>query len=806
MLITNFNQGELSQNLFGRTDLQQYFMGAATLENVNILPSGGIERRAGTKRLRDMSYKGDSVQRLIPFFMDHDHSFMIRLSSGNMEIYDLNHIEKSCVMFNDIVVNNEYAAQLYNSVEIGEVRCAQYKNSMVFAHKKHVIAELEYRANNLVNPFVLRNFKINIAVSVVPDDPQLANDFASNDEDYQQSGYLTTPGNFPGEAVFFNGRLIFAGTENDPQRLFFSRIGDIRNFSTYKKYVTEIKTYVVVEGTVNYDSRIVDIDVSEGLRFTEALEKYNYDSNVFFTDAAKIVSLAGKLLEMSEKSTMKEPLSKEEQEALDTWKAEADAIERAPELLHVYRGIVRSNPLDPDSPVAYIDTYCKFGVSKYNFYVVGNSKGGTYELSLTKEEYLKFKDDKEALRNWWVGGGETPVGILSKIVIDIDGTGYLEGTGPGNVEQAVDIFYDRLTKYFVYPNDGSELYGETFTGTPDEIYTRISAFFSKGVGAYLPFYSIKYETDDYPTADDGFTFEIDSDVNEKIKWIAQNKNIVVGTENSEFVIPGSVSATNIQAILNSRIGSGDLPPCVLGDAILFFKKGGRGIAEYYIPQADNHFRQNDLTLYNNKILSESGAVDFDYINNPYTKLIITKADGTIAMFLYDRTTGVYAWSRMTFYNENHKALSAATVVNKQGSDDVYLLTKRDGNTFLELFSEDEQAQKVFLDCWRESGEGGVTGHPYRTLIKTMPILSNDRLKVQRISTLGIRFLDSYFPSITSIANGRIVKTDTITNKEQPYSGVHRMPFPGTWDDDCQVLLEYEEPHPMKILAINAGVQ
>lgn len=46
---TSFASGELSPLLLGRTDLDQYYKGAQTAENVVIVPQGGVKRRPGTQ-------------------------------------------------------------------------------------------------------------------------------------------------------------------------------------------------------------------------------------------------------------------------------------------------------------------------------------------------------------------------------------------------------------------------------------------------------------------------------------------------------------------------------------------------------------------------------------------------------------------------------------------------------------------------------------------------------------------------------------------------------------------------------------
>jgi hypothetical protein len=72
MLITNFAAGELSETLYGRTDLPQYYQGASRLENFDVVPTGGIRRRQGTRRL-DMDMRG----RIIPYIVDRENTFLL---------------------------------------------------------------------------------------------------------------------------------------------------------------------------------------------------------------------------------------------------------------------------------------------------------------------------------------------------------------------------------------------------------------------------------------------------------------------------------------------------------------------------------------------------------------------------------------------------------------------------------------------------------------------------------------------------------------------------------------------------------
>ena len=84
MLITNFSSGELSNKLNGRVDIQQYFQGAQKINNFDIIPTGGIKRRTGLKRMGQLH----NNCRLIPFIIDKDTSFIFEVIEGIVYVWN----------------------------------------------------------------------------------------------------------------------------------------------------------------------------------------------------------------------------------------------------------------------------------------------------------------------------------------------------------------------------------------------------------------------------------------------------------------------------------------------------------------------------------------------------------------------------------------------------------------------------------------------------------------------------------------------------------------------------------------------
>lgn len=86
---TNFTSGEFAPALKGRVDLQKYADGVETLQNYVVLPHGGIKRRGGLHHVNEVKVSADEV-RLIPFQFNVTQTYMIEASDLYFRYYTLN--------------------------------------------------------------------------------------------------------------------------------------------------------------------------------------------------------------------------------------------------------------------------------------------------------------------------------------------------------------------------------------------------------------------------------------------------------------------------------------------------------------------------------------------------------------------------------------------------------------------------------------------------------------------------------------------------------------------------------------------
>lgn len=863
MLITNFSAGELSETLFGRVDLPQYYSAASRLENFDVIPTGGIKRRGGTEQLKKLD-EGDG--RIIPFIINRDLGFLLYLTPGKISVYIL---YKGEITGTPTAWDSDEYTKLYENIsEIREVQYAQNFDMMVLCHENYPPLEIKAETNFIA--VSIRTFGMNFNTSIISGQNVTEEDSAEyvNDPgEYKPRGWLVTDGNYPSAVCFLHGRLVFAGTKNDRQRIFASAVkqsGQDYNFSTYKIFLTEKRTYSVLFGKIERtDTSIITSDAEYIINsFGRPPEAYYVDSQLYPSDTRiEEISLnrvkLTKGLKNPENVLNIEGIKGDLLAKIDAY----DENENGTEYIIYNRSFDLAWSGVPSNTRVKYESEVKCIVKAKSLKVTYNAKqainnGNWNEMANDTWPKVFNKDAAKELENISSRNASREE-IITKInsYISVDKTKWSDKHNvittyhaetileQANLKtESINRLFDNILstmRYEITTSTGVE----KFHDIPINLFSIIMARIVNTDKTYIGLYTRDIITDEYPTPDCGFTFEIASDTNDAIKWLAVNKGLIAGTETGEWIIPPGVHATNIQASLNSRYGSDSIQGAAVGDATVFFQAGKKALAEYYIPQQDNNFRANNMALLSPQMLAESPAREFDFISSPHAKLLITREDGAAVTLLYERSTGTFAWGRLT--SGADKIRSAAVLPGTDGNDDVYFVVEREKGFFLEKLRED---CGVYLDCWKAVNEGSweaakaaygedaklshvfvnkegkkiyetyalddsgpfwerggewFIGYPYKSVMRTMPVITNDKMKKQRIVELGFRFLDSYLPEMTALTRQRAPVTNVITAVQPPYSGICKQPFPGDWDEEVQAELSTDKAAPVKLLALNA---
>ncbi len=88
-ILTNFTSGELSPRLNGRIDMEKYYNGASKISNFAVLMHGGLQKRSGTKFIREIktSTGSNSGARLIPFVFSKTQAYILEFGHNYIRFY-----------------------------------------------------------------------------------------------------------------------------------------------------------------------------------------------------------------------------------------------------------------------------------------------------------------------------------------------------------------------------------------------------------------------------------------------------------------------------------------------------------------------------------------------------------------------------------------------------------------------------------------------------------------------------------------------------------------------------------------------
>jgi hypothetical protein len=292
-----FTAGEISPRLEARITLEKYREGLSELTNMVVLPHGGVTRRPGTEFLGEV--KNSAVKtRLIPFQFKTSDTYILEFGNQTMRVYRnglqvLTGVDKTITGITQadpgVITSNSHGfsngdeifvydiggmvelngrnyrvanattntftltdlfgndidttsftaytsggsaeeiyevATPYAEADLFEINFAQSADVMYLVHPSYAIRTLSRTANN--------NWTFATASITGSPTPPLN----------------TATDNYPSVVTFFEQRLVFAATNNNPQTLWFSKNGEYLNF-TLGTADNDALSYTIASNEVN---------------------------------------------------------------------------------------------------------------------------------------------------------------------------------------------------------------------------------------------------------------------------------------------------------------------------------------------------------------------------------------------------------------------------------------------------------------------------------------------------------------------------------------------------------------------------
>jgi hypothetical protein len=140
LLVTAFNGGELSPYMDARTDVAKYRSGCRRLENMVVLPYGGVYRRSGTEFLGEAKLD-DKRCRLIPFNFSTTTRFVLEFGHLYLRVWGNNSQVLSGGVPLEIVTP-------YTEDDLRELQYAQLNDIMYIAHGNYAPRKLSRLADD----------------------------------------------------------------------------------------------------------------------------------------------------------------------------------------------------------------------------------------------------------------------------------------------------------------------------------------------------------------------------------------------------------------------------------------------------------------------------------------------------------------------------------------------------------------------------------------------------------------------------------------------------------------------------------
>ena len=300
LALTSFVSGEFSPKMDGRTDFEKYSSGAKTLENFLVHPQGAATRRVGTQFIAEVKSSAAKT-RLIPFEFSTTQTYILEFGNTYIRFFK----DKGQILSGGSAYE---ISSPYLTAELFDIKFAQSADVMYITHPNHEVMKLSrtgHTAWTLAEveftdgPYLATNTTtttltpasasvgtgVNITASAVTGinggagfqttDVGRIISFNSGKAKitsrssttvvvctittaftntnptaaFNLGAFSDTTGH-PSCVSFFEQRLVFAGTLDEPQTLFFSKAGDYENMTTGTN-ADDAMVYTIASNQVN---------------------------------------------------------------------------------------------------------------------------------------------------------------------------------------------------------------------------------------------------------------------------------------------------------------------------------------------------------------------------------------------------------------------------------------------------------------------------------------------------------------------------------------------------------------------------
>ena len=597
---TNFTAGELSPRLDGRTDLEKYFTGCKTLENMTIHPHGGSTRRPGT--YFGLEAKQSSAKtRLIPFEFSTTQTYIMEFGNNYIRFFkdngiittadvNISAITKASPGVVTTSASHNLTAGDYviiqNVVGMTELNGRQFKVGTVPSATTFQLKDME--GNN----FSTSGLTTYASAGIVAEIYEVATTYSTADLfeiKYAQSAdimYFVHP-SYPIKKLSRTGHTswtladvdIFSGPSDDISGVTKANPGVVTTDKNHGLITGDKIKITGVEGMTQLNDQIFTVGVipntstitgvtkaNPGVVTTSAAHGLVAGDQITITDVKGMTQLNGNIFTVGTvPSTTTFELQDSAGVNLDT---------------------------------SAFTTYASVGTI--------NGPDTSFELQDASGTNL----DTSAYGTYSAAGTIT---LLN---------GNILNNGTGSYPSSVSFFEQRLV----------------FGGTNNDPQT---LWFSKGAS----YENFAVGTD----AADAMVYTIASNQVNVIRYLSAKHDLIIGTVGGEFIatsgsINEPITPTNIQIVKQTNYGAANLDALQVENVSLFLQRAKRKIREMVYSFDVESYVAPDMTLLAEHITA-GGVTQMSYQQEPDSIIWAIRNDGQLLGLTYQRNENVIGWHR-----------------------------------------------------------------------------------------------------------------------------------------------------------------
>ena len=686
-ILTNFTAGELSPNMYGRTDIEKYYNGCMTMENFLVLPQGGAYRRPGSRYVASVK-TASAFTRLVPFIFSTTQSYILEFGNLYMRVYyDGGQVQSGSTVYEVVTP--------YTTAQLPDLKFAQSADTLYIVHPSHEPRQLTRTAHTSRTltalawengPFMKDNSDDSHTMTVTS-----IGSFPSEED-------LPETGNVIGDVYLIDGNLwVWDGYS----WVYFGSVG-----GTGPTYFGSTGLYGQTVRVTSSANMFTANDVGRWIKIRYTAPGSNIaggtiDANSAYTSSAYSVDGEFELTWRYYESSSNEWEVQYSIDSGSNW----DTLFTIP---HSTANVTYTETLRSED---YNNV-----VPQIRFYAPGDTCNSRYTLRQIRENrnaYLKITTYSSATsvrakvyksmtqccvptNNWALGAW---------------------GTTPG-YPSAVTFHQGRL----VFAGTTSE---------PSKVWMSVS--------------------DDYPNFDAGEGDEdadaisltpIASEVN-NVMWMASKGNLLIGTAGDEWVFDGAnITPTNPpHARRETNFGSAKWQAVIANGYVVFVQNGEKIVRQVQSDYDSDTYLAIDLTAMSDHITGD-GISYLAYLKSPWSTIWTCRDDGELIGLTYVPEHKVFAWHR---HDLGGDVESVACIPGE-----IWMVVKRTINSATVRYIErilpwdGTLNNSVFMDCaakYSGTATATITGLSYLEG-ETVGIISNGKYVGTKVVDSGAITLDA----------------------------------------------------------------